>query len=53
MTKISLPICFRAGERLPALIDRDHIYFSDHTADAGKPVHAPYNPFMAAWFKYR
>jgi hypothetical protein len=24
-----------------------------HTAEGGKPIYAPYNPFLGAWFKYR
>ncbi|MGV3636224.1 MAG: AAA family ATPase [Flavobacteriales bacterium] len=38
---------------LQALIDRELIYVTDHTAEGGKPIYAPYNPFLGAWFKYR
>ena len=38
---------------LQALIDRELIYVMDHTTESGKPVYAPYNPFLAAWFKHR
>jgi len=30
-------------------IDRALVYIGE----SGKPVYAPYDPFMAAWFKYR
>ena len=33
--------------------DLELVYISEHTAEKSKPVYAPYNPFMAAWFKYR
>lgn len=38
---------------LQALMDRELIYITDHNKDNGKPVYAVYNPFHAAWFKYR
>ncbi|MBL7947053.1 MAG: ATP-binding protein [Flavobacteriales bacterium] len=38
---------------LQALMDRELIYVTDHTAEGGKPIYAPYNPFLGAWFKYR
>lgn len=38
---------------LQALMDRELIYVSGHTAEGGKPIYAPYNPYLGAWFKYR
>lgn len=38
---------------IQALIDRELIYITTYTEGSGKPVYAPYNPFFAAWFKYR
>jgi hypothetical protein len=38
---------------LQVLIDRELVYIIDHSTSSGKPVYAPYNPFMAAWIKYR
>ena len=38
---------------LQALLDRELIYITAYAAEAGKPVYAPYNPFIAAWYKYR
>jgi hypothetical protein len=38
---------------LQALMDRELIYVTGHTAEGGKPIYAPYNPFLGAWFKYR
>lgn len=38
---------------LQALMDRELVYISDHLPNSGKPIYAPYNPFYAAWFKYR
>jgi AAA+ ATPase superfamily predicted ATPase len=53
MKRYDLPSSAAMVSAIQALIDRELIYISDHTAEAGKPVYAPYNPFMAAWFKYR
>jgi hypothetical protein len=53
MKKYDLPSSAALVGAIQALIDRELIYISEHTAEAGKPVYAPYNPFMAAWFKYR
>lgn len=39
-------------QALQALIDRELVYVTGHTS-GGKPIYAPYNPFLAAWFKYR
>lgn len=38
---------------LRALQDRELVYITGHNEETGKPVFAPYNPFLAAWFKYR
>lgn len=38
---------------LTALMDRELIYITGHNEENNKPIYAPYNPFMAAWFKYR
>lgn len=53
MRKYDLPSSAALVSAIQALIDRELIYISEHTTEAGKPVYAPYNPFMAAWFKYR
>lgn len=37
---------------LQALMERELIYVTGHTAEGGKPIYAPYNPFLGAWFKY-
>ncbi len=38
---------------LNALQERELVYITGHNEESGKPIYAPYNPFMAAWFKYR
>lgn len=38
---------------LRALQDRELVYITGHNEETSKPIYAPYNPFMAAWFKYR
>ena len=38
---------------LQALIDRELVYITVHLPESGKPVYAPYDPFLGAWFKYR
>lgn len=38
---------------LQTLVERELIYLTDHTVQGGKPIYAPYNPYLAAWFKYR
>lgn len=53
MKKYDLPSSAALVTALQALIDRELVYISDHLTESGKPVYAPYNPFMAAWFKYR
>ncbi len=53
MRKHDLPSSAALVTALQALIDRELVYISDHVSESGKPVYAPYNPFMAAWFKYR
>jgi uncharacterized protein len=53
MKKYDLPSSAALVTALQALIDRELVYISEHHAESGKPVYAPYNPFMAAWFKYR
>ena len=40
-------------QALQALIDRELVYITEAPSEKGKPVYAPYNPFLAAWFKYR
>lgn len=40
-------------QALQALIDRELVYIIDHRPGNGKPVYAPYDPFIGAWFKYR
>ncbi|MGV9012830.1 MAG: AAA family ATPase [Flavobacteriales bacterium] len=40
-------------QALQALIDRELVYITDFLPGNGKPVYAPYNPFLGAWFKYR
>jgi hypothetical protein len=50
--KYDLPSSAALVTALQALIDRELVYISEY-APGGKPVYAPYNPFMAAWFKYR
>lgn len=51
--KHDLPSSAALVHALQALVDRELIYVTAHTPDSGKPVYAAYNPFMAAWFKYR
>ncbi|MBP8823315.1 MAG: ATP-binding protein [Flavobacteriales bacterium] len=51
--KYNLPSSAALVHALQALLDRELIYITEHAAESGKPVYAPYNPFMAAWFKYR
>jgi len=51
--KYDLPSSAALVHALEALIQRELVYVSDHSAQSGKPVYAPYNPFMSAWFKYR
>lgn len=51
--KYDLPSSAALVTALQALIDRELVYISEHSAASGKPVYAPFNPFMAAWFKYR
>jgi len=53
MKKYDLPSSAALVTALQALIDRELVYISEHSSESGKPVYAPYNPFMAAWFKYR
>ncbi len=38
---------------LRALQDRELVYITGHNEETSKPIYAPYNPFLAAWFKYR
>ncbi|MDX9750768.1 MAG: hypothetical protein RBT71_06770 [Flavobacteriales bacterium] len=51
--KHALPSSAALVLALQALIDRELVYITAHDPASGKPVYAPYNPFMAAWFKYR
>ena len=51
--KHDLPSSAALVHALQALVDRELIYVTDHTTEGGKPIYAPYNPFLAAWFKYR
>jgi len=51
--KHTLPSSAALVLALQALIDRELVYITAHDPESGKPVYAPYNPFMAAWFKYR
>lgn len=51
--KYDLPSSAALVMGLQALIDRELIYVTDHTVEGGKPIYAPYNPFLGAWFKYR
>jgi hypothetical protein len=51
--KHDLPSSAALVHALQALMDRELIYVTGHTAEGGKPIYAPYNPFMGAWFKYR
>ena len=51
--KYDLPSSAALVLALQALIDRELVYVTEHTAEKGKPVYAPYNPFLGAWFKYR
>jgi hypothetical protein len=34
-------------------LNHELVYIGEPSAKSGKPAYAPYNPFMAAWFKYR
>lgn len=38
---------------LRALQDRELVYITGHNEESSKPIYAPYNPFLAAWFKWR
>ncbi len=38
---------------LQALLDRELVYITRYKEENGKPVYAPYSPFLGAWFKYR
>jgi len=51
--KHDLPSSAALVHGIQALVDRELIYVTGHTAEGGKPIYAPYNPFIAAWFKYR
>jgi uncharacterized protein len=51
--KYDLPSSAALVMALQALIDRELVYVTEHTAEKGKPVYAPYDPFLGAWFKYR
>jgi hypothetical protein len=51
--KHDLPSSAALVHALQALIDRELVYITAYAEGSGKPVYAPYNPFMAAWFKYR
>lgn len=51
--KHDLPSSAALVHALQALIDRELVYITAYDERSGKPVYAPYNPFMAAWFKYR
>ena len=51
--KHDLPSSAALVHALQALIDRELVYITAYDERNGKPVYAPYNPFMAAWFKYR
>ncbi|MCC6939474.1 MAG: ATP-binding protein [Flavobacteriales bacterium] len=51
--KHDLPSSAALVHALQALMDRELIYITAYTDTSGKPVYAPYNPFMAAWFRFR
>jgi AAA+ ATPase superfamily predicted ATPase len=51
--KHDLPSSAALVHAIQALVDRELIYVTSHTENGGKPIYAPYNPFMGAWFKYR
>lgn len=51
--KHALPSSAALVHAIQALVDRELIYVTGHTSDGGKPIYAPYNPFMGAWFKFR
>ena len=51
--KHNLPSSAALVHALQALVDRELIYVTGHTVQGGKPIYAPYNPFLAAWLKYR
>lgn len=51
--KHDLPSSAALVHALQALMDRELIYVTAYTAEGGKPVYAPYNPFMGAWFRFR
>jgi hypothetical protein len=53
LKKHDLPSSATVVHALKALMDRELVYITAYDEATGKPVHAPYNPFMAAWFKYR
>lgn len=53
MKKYDLPSSAALTHAIQALIDRELIYVTAFTEESGKPIYAPYNPFFAAWFKYR
>ena len=53
MKKYDLPSSAAMVAALQALIDRELVYIRDHDTGSGKPIYVPYNPFLAAWFKYR
>ncbi len=48
-----LPSSAALVHALRALLDRELVYITAHDEETAKPIYAPYNPFMAAWFKYR
>lgn len=51
--KHDLPSSATVVNALEALQERELVYITGHDEQSGKPIYAPYNPFMAAWFKYR
>ena len=51
--KHDLPSSAALVHSIQALMERELIYISGHTPEGGKPIYAPYNPFMGAWFRYR
>lgn len=53
LKKHDLPSSATVVHALKALMDRELVYITAYEGSGGKPVYAPYNPFMAAWFKYR
>lgn len=51
--KHDLPSSATVVHALRALQDRELVYITGHQEETSKPIFAPYNPFFAAWFKYR